>query len=102
MSETPKPLYVALTLDIDPDANVAVAGRVDAVSPPVEKGEARVEATHRGLEIACEALRRHEIAATFFYEARTAQMLAQRGAKLTALSEGHEVACHSLKHEDFL
>ena len=33
---------------------------------------------------------------------RTAQMLIESGMDLPKLSERHEIACHSLKHEDFL
>ncbi|CAG1769874.1 Peptidoglycan deacetylase [uncultured bacterium] len=95
-------LYVAISLDIDPDANSAVEGRHDALSSPVEHGKIRVEACKRGLQRILELLDIYDIDATLFYEARTAQMLVADGMDLPALSERHEVSCHSLKHEDYL
>ncbi len=102
MTKTSKPLYVAITLDIDPDANSAVKGRYDALSSPVEQGTVRIEACKRGLQKILELLDIFDINATLFYEARTAQMLVTDGVDLPKLSERHEVACHSLKHEDYL
>ena len=102
MSKIDEPLYVAISLDIDPDANSAVKGRYDALSSPIEHGEIRVDACKKGLRIILELLEKHDIDATLFYEARTAQMLVEDGMDLPKLSERHEIACHSLKHEDFL
>lgn len=95
------PLFVAFSLDIDPDANTAVKGRLDALSYPLEKGRAEVEATARGLVETFGVLRELDLPATLFFEARSAQLLAQR-LNLVALTQGHEIACHSLRHEDFL
>jgi peptidoglycan/xylan/chitin deacetylase (PgdA/CDA1 family) len=94
-------LFVALTLDIDPDANTAVKGRLDALSYPLEKGRAEVEATARGLTEALGVVRELDLPSTLFFEARSAQLLAQR-LDLVTLTQGHEIACHSLRHEDFL
>ena len=102
MARTIEPLYVAISLDIDPDANSAVKGRHDALSSPIEHGEIRVAACQKGLQKIFELLGKYDIDATLFYEARTAQMLVAEGMDLPKLSERHEVACHSLKHEDFL
>ena len=102
MSKIDEPLYVAISLDIDPDANSAVKGRHDALSSPIEHGEIRVDACKKGLRIILELLEKHDIDATLFYEARTAKMLIEDGMDLPKLSERHEIACHSLKHEDFL
>lgn len=95
-------MYVAISLDIDPDANSAVEGRHDALSSPIEYGEIRVDACKKGLQKIFELLEKYTIDATLFYEARTAQILIEDGMDLPKLSERHEIACHSLKHEDFL
>ncbi|MEK7788609.1 MAG: polysaccharide deacetylase family protein [Planctomycetota bacterium] len=95
-------MYVAISLDIDPDANSAVEGRHDALSSPIEYGEIRVDACKKGLQKIFELLEKYDIDSTLFYEARTAQMLIEGGMYLPKLSERHEIACHSLKHEDFL
>jgi len=102
MTQSDKSLYVAISLDIDPDANSAVEGRHDALSSPIEYGEIRVDACKKGLQKIFELLEKYDIDATLFYEARTAQMLIESGMYLPKLSERHEIACHSLKHEDFL
>ena len=102
MTTADDPMYVTISLDIDPDANSAVEGRHDALSSPVKEEAIRVDACKMGLLKILELLDAHDVAATLFYEARTAQMLEADGMDLPALSERHEVACHSLKHEDFL
>ncbi|MBE7444000.1 MAG: polysaccharide deacetylase family protein [Planctomycetia bacterium] len=102
MTKNHELLYVAISLDIDPDANSAVEGRHDALSSPVGHDKIRVEACKRGLQKALELLDVYDLDATLFYEARTAQMLVADGMDLPTLSERHEVSCHSLKHEDFL
>jgi peptidoglycan/xylan/chitin deacetylase (PgdA/CDA1 family) len=102
MTQSDKSLYVAISLDIDPDANSAVEGRHDALSSPIEYGEIRVDACKKGLQRIFDLLDIYDIDATLFYEARTAQMLIESGMYLPKLSERHEIACHSLKHEDFL
>src|SRR3972149_9989275 len=102
MTQSDKPMYVAISLDIDPDANSAVEGRHDALSSPIEQGEIRVDACKKGLQRILDLLEKYDIDATLFYEARTAQMLIEDGMYLPRLSERHEIACHSLKHEDFL
>ena len=102
MTKIYEPLYVAISPDIDPDANCAVEGRHDALSSPIEYGEIRVDACKKGLQKILELLEKYDIDATLFYETRTAQMLIEDGMDLPKLSERHEIACHSLKHEDFL
>src|SRR3990167_1304322 len=102
MTQSDKPMYVSISLDIDPDANSAVKGRYDALSSPIEHGEIRVDACKKGLQKILDLLEKYDIDATLFYEARTAQMLIEGGMDLPKLSERHEIACHSLKHEDFL
>lgn len=102
MTKNHKLLYVAISLDIDPDANSAVEGRHDALSSPTGHGKVAIEACKKGLRKILELLDRYDIDATLFYEARTAQMLVADGMDLPTLSERHEVSCHSWKHEDFL
>lgn len=96
------PFRVAVTLDVDPDANRAVAGRVDAVSPPVQAGQARFEAVDAGLREAATILASLDAAATLFFESRTAAELAERGLDLRKLCRVHEAACHGQRHEDLL
>lgn len=102
MAKIEELLSVAISLDIDPDANSAVEGRHDALSSPTEDGNIRVDACKNGLQRILELLDVYDIDATLFYEARTAQMLVADGLDLPKLSERHEVSCHSLEHEDFL
>ncbi|NUN22860.1 MAG: polysaccharide deacetylase family protein [Candidatus Jettenia caeni] len=102
MANTDEPLYVAISLDIDPDANTAVKGQYDALSSPVHCGKISTDACKKGLQKIFELLDVYTIESTLFYEARTAQILGAEGINLPKLSERHEVACHSLKHEDFL
>ncbi|MDG5997513.1 MAG: hypothetical protein E3K33_11275 [Candidatus Brocadia sp.] len=102
MTKIDEPLYVTISLDIDPDANSAVEGRHDALSSPTEHGTVTIEACKRGLQKILELFDIYDIDATLFYEARTAQILVADGMNLPKLSERHEVSCHSLEHEDFL
>lgn len=102
MAKTVDPLYIALSLDIDPDANTAVKGQYDTLSSPIQYGKIQIEACRKGLQKIFELLDVYTIEATLFYEARTAQMLIAEGMDLPKLSERHEISCHSLKHEDFL
>lgn len=102
MKKDSETLSVAISLDIDPDANCAVKGRYDALSPPVELGVVCGDACKKGLLKIFELLDAYSLDATLFYEARTAQELVIGGVDLPYLSARHEVACHSLKHEDFL
>ena len=102
MKKDSETLSVAISFDIDPDANCAVKGRYDALSSPVEMGVVCVDACKKGLLNIFELLDAYSLDATLFYEARTAQELVIDGVDLLSLSARHEVACHSLKHEDFL
>lgn len=95
-------LFVALTLDIDPDSNRAIKGRIEAISYPPEKGRIRVEATHRGLIETLQLLEYLDIPASLFFEARTAQLLSEKEAGIKTLTARHEIGCHSHRHEDFL
>jgi len=96
-----EPIYIALTADVDPDANRAVPGRIDCVSPSELNGEVSISGTREGLCASMEILREVGLASTLFFEARTARLL-QEGLDLHGECAGHEIACHSLKHEDFV
>ena len=102
MKKDSETLSVAISLDIDPDANCAVKGRYDALSSPVEMGVVCADACKKGLLTIFELLDAYSLDATLFYEARTVQELVIGGVDLPYLSARHEVACHSFKHEDFL
>ncbi|HHT9130619.1 MAG TPA: polysaccharide deacetylase family protein [Candidatus Brocadiaceae bacterium] len=102
MTQISEYLNIAISLDIDPDANTAVEGRHDTLSASLDHGKVCIEACKKGLQKMLELLDLYDIESTLFYEARTAQMLLTDRMDLPELSERHEVACHSLKHEDFL
>jgi peptidoglycan/xylan/chitin deacetylase (PgdA/CDA1 family) len=98
---SPSPLFVAVTADIDPDANRAVEGRADAVSPG---GEATFDATLEGLRALREILQERVLPATFFWEGRTLHELAVRDARLIdslRRNRAFEHGCHGFAHEDF-
>lgn len=94
-------LFVALTVDVDPDANRAVEGRPDAVSP---EGEATFNATLEGLRDLRGVLQDRVLPATFFWEGRTLHELAVRDARLIdslRRNRALEHGCHGYQHEDF-
>jgi len=100
MGEGP-PLLVALTADVDADANRAAPGRPDAVSPT---GEATYVACGEGLGILLELLGELRLPATFFWEARALERLAEReDALIERVRSGgpFENGCHGYEHEDF-
>ena len=100
MAEPSQP--VAVTFDVDPDANRAVPGRADAVSPPVENGEACTESSVEGFDRLCQMLGDAGVPATFFFEGRTLLAYRDAGLDVAALVGEGEAACHSMRHEDFL
>ncbi len=97
---TLKKTYIAFTADVDPDVNVPVETQIDAVSHPPEEGKVRFETCGKGLRLVTELLQKLEIEATFFFEARTAEVLNDK-LKLEQFMRPHEVGCHSWRHEDF-
>jgi hypothetical protein len=103
MSEKNAPLFICLTLDVDPDANRACAGRLDAISPH-SGGGVSVEACRRGLAFLDETVRRLDLPCTLFWEARTLELLSAADPALIrawVANPKAEHACHALKHEDF-
>ena len=97
-------LYVALTVDVDPDANRACPGRVDAVSPACGGEDACLEACGAGLEALGSVLEELGIPCTFFWEARSLQTLRRTAPRLldrVLCEPAFEHGCHGLRHEDF-
>lgn len=95
------PLSVALTVDVDPDANRPARGRPDAVSPC---GEAAFCACFEGMEVLASIVEESGVPVALFWEARTLARLA--GSKEELLDRlmqlsGLENGCHGLRHEDF-
>jgi len=98
----PSPLHIALTLDLDPDANRAVPGRVEACSGA---GDApSYDACLRGLDSVLAGLAAHGLPATLFWAGQTARECLARRPALTArlrTDPAFEHACHGHAHEDF-
>ncbi len=97
------PLHVALTVDVDPDANRAVEGRAGAVSAGAG-GNARLRGTIEGLSRLAEVVLEHGWPATLFWEGRTLEGLAGREPGLLDRLRGAplvEHGCHGMYHEDF-
>jgi hypothetical protein len=98
------PLFIALTADVDPDANRPVEGRPDAVTSGDPEGRARTDASLKGMHVLLDLLGDRALPATFFYEGRTLDALAAREpALLQRLRAGtaFEHGCHGWCHEDF-
>lgn len=95
-------LHVAVTIDVDPDANRAIPGRVDTRS--TRDGRVYVEACRRGLDTTASLLDSLALPGTFFWEARTLRVLANTDPALVHRLARHgarEHGCHGLRHEDF-
>jgi len=98
------PLFVALTADVDPDANRAVAGRADAVTRGDACGKAHTDACLEGLRAMVDLLSDAGLPATFFHEGRTLEEFAARAPDLLAALRANatfEHGCHGWRHEDF-
>ena len=96
-------LFVAITADVDPDANRACPGRPDAVSPGAGD-TATFDACFEGLGILLDALDEHGLPATLFWEGRTLEELAGRRPDLLARladTPSLEHGAHAYRHEDF-
>jgi len=96
------PLFVALTLDVDPDANRAMPGRIGAVSAGTNAPACN--ACLRGLDTVLAGLEAHRLPATLFWSGQT--LLAcqsRRPALITRMRRNAAIehACHGDVHEDF-
>ncbi len=97
------PLYVALTVDVDPDANRPEPGRTDAVSAGAG-GRVSLRACRQGLEALAALLEELHLPCTLLWEARSLRVLARTAPRLVhSLVENKacEHGCHGLRHEDF-
>ncbi len=88
---------VAFTVDVDRDVNEVCKGQTCSVSHG--GNGARFDSSGRGLELIVEALRETGVKGTFFWEGRTAEVLAER-MDVAGMMSGHEVAVHGYDHED--
>jgi peptidoglycan/xylan/chitin deacetylase (PgdA/CDA1 family) len=98
------PLFIALTADVDPDANRAVAGRADAATSGDPAGAARTDACLDGLRAMLRLLHDASLPATLFWEGRTLDELAARAPDLieqVRADPAIEHGCHGWRHEDF-
>jgi len=96
-------LFVAVTADVDPDANRPRPGRADAVSAGAGD-RATLGACFEGLAALADTLEALALPATLFWEGRTAERLsAERPDLLRALKAAAalEHGCHGHRHEDF-
>jgi len=103
-ARTPEPFFVALTADVDPDANRPEAGRIGAASAGGPDGAIRLDACFEGLSIALATLHDAGLPATLFYESRTLRELASREPGLlrgATDDRAFEHGCHGYCHEDF-
>jgi hypothetical protein len=97
----PESLFVAFTLDVDPDANRAVPGRPDAVGP---YGEVHYKACRAGLAMAREIVERRRLPVALFWEGRGLREIARADPGLVrafADNPHAEHGCHGFRHEDF-
>jgi len=95
---------VALSADVDPDANRPRGGRTDAVSAGAPGGAASLTACRSGLATLAQVLRETGVPCTFFWEARSLSTLSDEAPDLIdrLVADGaFEHACHGLCHEDF-
>lgn len=98
------PLFIALTADVDPDANRAVAGQADAATSGDPAGAARTDACLGGLRAMLRLLHDASLPATLFWEGRTLDELAARAPDLieqVRADPAIEHGCHGWRHEDF-
>ncbi len=96
-----EPLFVALTADVDADANRPAPGRPDAVSPC---GEAEFDACAEGTRALVEVLTALSLPAAFFWEGRALEWFSGHAAPLLASILRNplvENGCHGYAHEDF-
>ncbi len=99
-----EPLFIALTADVDPDANRAVAGRPDAVTSGDPDGRARTDACLEGLRAILGLLADLSLPATLFHEGRTLDALAAADPALLdrlRTDASLEHGCHGWRHEDY-
>lgn len=100
---TSAPLYLAVTADVDPDANRAVEGREKPITPGME-GDVRLSGVVDGLRRLADLLLEGDWPATLFWEGRTLEVVARRKPDLLnrlRKSPLLEHGCHGMYHRDF-
>lgn len=101
-ADAQQPLSVAVTLDVDPDANRAAPGRTEAVG--AYGGAPAVVACAEGLGRLADLLDEFALPATVFWAGRTLEALADDRPELVSRFRGgsrYGHACHGYAHEDF-
>jgi len=96
-------LFVALSADVDPDANRAVPGSTEAVTAGA-CGSVRTDGCLEGMRCLVGVLEELELPCTFFWEARTLGEFADSAPELlehVSHGEQFEHGSHGLRHEDF-
>jgi peptidoglycan/xylan/chitin deacetylase (PgdA/CDA1 family) len=89
---------VAFTVDVDRDVNLACQGEICSISNGGK--HPRFDSSARGLEMIAGLLEEMGVKGTFFWEGRTAEVLAER-MDLKDIMRRQEVALHGYDHEDF-
>lgn len=95
--------HVAITLDVDPDANISVPGCVDAVSSGLDR-RVSLKACKDGLHHIHRLNTALNIPLTVFWEARTLRNISLTHPSVLQKyrrSEIIEHGCHGYRHEDF-
>jgi len=92
-----------ISFDVDPDANIPIAGRMHAGSHCSKGKELLFDSVLDGTRECLDLCSRFGLSSTWFLEARTAARLAELGLQWCDHREAAdmEIACHSLEHEDF-
>lgn len=99
-----EPLFLALTVDVDPDANRPQPGQADAVSPGHPPGEAKFEGCVEGLYVLLRMLEEMSLPATLFWAGRVLEQVVMRDPDVTHRARHNpslEHGCHGHLHEDF-
>lgn len=94
--------YIAITADVDPDANCAAEGRPDARTAGSQR--IYVNGCRQGLATFLDILKSLGLPATFFWEARTLRLLSRTSPRMVSRAidnTAHEHGCHGMRHIDF-
>jgi peptidoglycan/xylan/chitin deacetylase (PgdA/CDA1 family) len=95
--------HVAITLDVDPDANIPIPGCVDAISSGLDR-RVSLKACKDGLHHIQRLNTALNMPLTVFWEARTLHNISLTQPSLLQkyrLNEMIEHGCHGYRHEDF-
>ncbi|KXB07552.1 hypothetical protein AKJ51_00995 [candidate division MSBL1 archaeon SCGC-AAA382A20] len=98
-----KKLYVTITMDVDPDANIAVEGSITPVSPEMDR-RISIRETRWGLYILFRIADILDLPLTVFWEARTLNLVNLTWPELINAyrqKKNCEHGCHGYRHEDY-